>query len=76
MRKLTGAGLSFKKSAEVIVSNNDISHCATGLLANSPLDPENRMKVKEIFLPTMYLGYIFMEKKADILFKEIILPTY
>ena len=64
MRKLTGAGLSFKESAEVIVANNTIAHCAVGLQANSPLDPRNRMIAENNLFTYNVLGLYFYGEKG------------
>ncbi len=41
MRLLTGSGLAFKESSQVIIEDNEIAHCAVGLRANAPIHPEN-----------------------------------
>ena len=64
MRKLVGAGLSFKESAEVIVSDNEIAHCAIGLQANSPLDPSNRMIAEGNTFAYNVLGLYFYGEKG------------
>ena len=64
MRKLVGAGLSFKESAEVIVANNKIAHCAIGLQANSPLDPQNRMIAEGNLFTYNVLGLYFYGEKG------------
>ena len=64
MRKLTGAGLSFKESAQVIVSENEIAHCAIGLQANSPLDPSNRMIAEGNTFAYNVLGLYFYGEKG------------
>ena len=64
MRKLVGAGLSFKESAKVIVANNEIAHCAIGLQANSPLDPENRMIAEGNLFTYNVLGLYFYGEKG------------
>ena len=64
MRKLIGAGLSFKESAEVIVSDNEIAHCAIGLQANSPLDPSNRMIAEKNTFAYNVLGLYFYGEKG------------
>lgn len=64
MRKLTGAGLSFKESAEVTVANNTIAHCAVGLQANSPLDPHNRMIAEGNLFTYNVLGMYFYGEKG------------
>ncbi len=71
MRKLTGAGLSFKESAQVQVKNNEIAHCAVGLQANSPLDPSNRMIAEGNLFTYNVLGlYFYGEKGGHIIRKN------
>ena len=41
MRVLTGSGLAFKESSQVVIEKNRIVHCAVGLRANAPIHPEN-----------------------------------
>ncbi|HFD87649.1 MAG TPA: nitrous oxide reductase family maturation protein NosD [Gammaproteobacteria bacterium] len=41
MRILTGSGLAFKESSQVVIEDNRIAHCAVGLRANAPIHPEN-----------------------------------
>ncbi len=41
MRRLTGSGLAFKESSQVVIEDNRIVHCAVGLRANAPIHPEN-----------------------------------
>ncbi len=64
MRVLTGAGLSLKESAEVLVDNNQIAHCAVGLQANSPLDPENKMIASNNLFAYNVLGLYFYGEKG------------
>ncbi len=64
MRELTGAGLSFKESAQVIVSENEIAHCAIGMQANSPLDPSNRMIAEGNTFAYNVLGLYFYGEKG------------
>ncbi len=64
MRKLTGAGLSFKESAEVMVYRNEVAHCAIGLQANSPLDPQNRMIAHDNLFAYNVLGMYFYGEKG------------
>ncbi len=45
MRKLTGSGISLKESFNAQVKNNEIAHCAVGVLANSPLDAKNILTI-------------------------------
>ncbi len=66
--KTTGSGLSFKESAEVVISDNEIAHCAVGLLANSPLDPLNRMTASGNLFTYNVLGmYFYGEKGGHVL---------
>ncbi|KAG1654018.1 putative ABC transporter binding protein NosD [Nymphon striatum] len=68
MRRLTGAGLSSKESAEVVIANNEIAHCATGLRANSPLDPENSMVAEDnLFTYNVLALYFYGEKGGHII---------
>lgn len=68
MKKLTGSGLSFKESARGLVRNNEIAHCNTGLLANSPLDPENRMTAEgNLFAYNVTGIYFYGEKGGHVL---------
>jgi len=77
MRKLTGAGLAFKESAKVIVTNNDIAHCAVGLQANSPLDPDNRMTAKGNVFAYNVLGmYFYGEKGGHIIHNNNFLNNF
>lgn len=41
LRSFAGAALAFKDSTGVMVSDNQILHCAEGVTANAPLQPEN-----------------------------------
>jgi len=41
MREITGAALAIKGSSQVRVADNEILHCAIGLMVNSPVHPEN-----------------------------------
>ena len=70
MRQLTGAGLSFKESAEVVVANNEIAHCAIGLQANSPLDPRNRMIAEQNVFAYNVLGLYFYGEKGGHIIRD------
>lgn len=39
-RGVSGAGMAFKESGQVIVEENDVVHCAVGAKTNSPTSPE------------------------------------
>ena len=41
MRKLSGAALAIKESSQVTIRENEILHCAIGLMVNAPVHPEN-----------------------------------
>jgi nitrous oxidase accessory protein len=41
LRSFSGAALAFKESNGVVVKNNNILHCSTGVSANAPVHPEN-----------------------------------
>ena len=41
LRNITGSALSIKDSSKVVLKQNQIIHCATGLIANAPVHPEN-----------------------------------
>ncbi len=64
MLKISGAGISFKESARVMVKNNVIAHSGVGLLANSPLDPENRMTLDGNLFAYNVLGIYFYGEKG------------
>jgi len=46
LRSHAGSALAFKETYNVQVLNNKILHCAIGLSANAPLDPENVILLK------------------------------
>lgn len=70
MRKLTGSGISFKESGRVRVRGNEIAHSNTGLLANSPLDPENTMTVDNNLFAYNVLGMYFYGEKGGHLIRH------
>jgi nitrous oxidase accessory protein len=39
----SGAGIALKETSAALVENNDIVHCAHGIMADSPMDPLNRI---------------------------------
>jgi nitrous oxidase accessory protein len=39
---VSGAGLAFKMSAEGLAEDNEIIHCAVGVLADSPVEPRDK----------------------------------
>ena len=38
-----GAGIALKETSAALVENNEIVHCAHGIMADSPMDPINRI---------------------------------
>ncbi len=50
MRRITGSGIAVKESYRVRIRRNEIAHCAVGLLANSPLQPENVLRIEDNLL--------------------------
>ena len=39
----SGAGIALKETSAALVENNEIVHCAHGIMADSPMDPLNRI---------------------------------
>ena len=39
----SGAGIALKETSAALVENNEIVHCAHGIMADSPMDPINRI---------------------------------
>jgi len=70
MRKLTGSGVSFKESSGVRVIDNEIAHSNIGLLANSPLDPNNAMTVEGNLFAYNVLGIYFYGEKGGHILKD------
>lgn len=46
LRSASGSGLAVKESSGILIEENDILHCAIGILANSPVHPENTLELK------------------------------
>lgn len=70
MKKLTGSGISFKESGLMRIRENEIAHSNTGLLANSPLDPENSMTVENNLFTYNVLGMYFYGEKGGHLIRH------
>jgi len=70
MRKLTGSGISFKESGHMQVRGNEIAHSNTGVLANSPLDPEKSMTVENNLFTYNVLGIYFYGEKGGHLIRH------
>ncbi len=63
MRKLTGSGISVKESYAITIDNNEIAHCAVGLLATSPLEAENILNItRNLFTFNDVATYFYGEK--------------
>jgi len=46
MRHAAGSALAIKESSQVLIEDNEILHCAVGLIVNSPVHPENILYLK------------------------------
>ena len=68
MRKLTGSGISVKESYDVLIDDNEIAHCAVGLLATSPLQPENILHIENnLFTYNDVATYFYGEKGGHLI---------
>ncbi len=68
MRKLTGSCISVKESYKILISNNEIAHCAVGLLATSPLESENILTITgNLFTFNVIATYFYGEKGGHII---------
>ena len=47
MRSISGSALALKESSQVVISKNEILHCAIGVGANAPTHPENIYHLKQ-----------------------------
>ncbi|HID46455.1 MAG TPA: nitrous oxide reductase family maturation protein NosD, partial [Chromatiaceae bacterium] len=66
MRKLTGSGISVKESYDILIGNNEIAHCAVGLLATSPLEAENILTIiGNLFTFNDVATYFYGEKGIE-----------
>jgi nitrous oxidase accessory protein len=45
-RSVAGSALALKESAEVLIEDNEVLHCAIGIQANAPTDPENVYRLR------------------------------
>ena len=64
MRNITGSGIAVKESYRVRIARNDIAHCALGLLANSPLQPENILHIRDNLLTYNDVAMFFYGEKG------------
>lgn len=46
LRSASGSALAVKESSGILIEDNDILHCAIGLLANAPIHPENTLELR------------------------------
>lgn len=46
LRELTGSALSIKGSSRALLLDNEIIHCAVGLIANAPIHPEHVFQLR------------------------------
>ncbi len=46
LRSFAGSAMAFKESNHIQVLENEVLHCAIGMSANSPLDPDNIITIK------------------------------
>ena len=68
MRKLTGSGISIKESYDIHIDGNEIAHCAVGLLATSPLQPENILHIENnLFDYNDVATYFYGEKGGHVI---------
>ncbi len=68
MRKLTGSGISVKESYDISIDHNEIAHCAVGLLATSPLQPENILHIENnLFTYNDVATYFYGEKGGHVI---------
>ncbi|WP_456378161.1 nitrous oxide reductase family maturation protein NosD [Thiolapillus sp.] len=68
MRKLTGSCISVKESYNILIGNNEIAHCAVGLLATSPLEAENILTITgNLFTFNVIATYFYGEKGGHII---------
>jgi len=71
LRSFTGAALAFKESNGVIVQKNNILHCATGISANAPVHPENKLSLfSNHFAYNDIALYFYGEKGGHIIHKN------
>ncbi|MCU7836981.1 MAG: nitrous oxide reductase family maturation protein NosD [gamma proteobacterium symbiont of Taylorina sp.] len=47
LRSVSGSAMAFKESNNIRILENEVLHCAVGMSANAPLDPENILTIKD-----------------------------
>lgn len=60
----SGAGIALKESSAVLVHRNEILHCAVGIIADSPLDPINRIVLIDNRIAYNVTGITFYGEKG------------
>lgn len=61
---VSGAGLAFKKSAQGVADGNEIVHCAVGILADSPIEQEDRIFLRNNRLAHNAIGIQFIGERG------------
>lgn len=61
---VSGAGLTFKKSAEGLAEGNEIIHCAVGILADSPIEQEDKITLRGNRLAHNTMGIQFIGERG------------
>jgi nitrous oxidase accessory protein len=61
---VSGAGLAFKKSAEGLADGNEIIHCAVGILADSPIEQEDKIFLRSNRLAHNAIGIQFTGERG------------
>ncbi len=68
LRSFSGSALAFKESNNIQILDNKILHCAVGMSANAPLDPENIITLKNNwFLYNDIALYFYGERGGHII---------
>lgn len=68
LRNITGSALSIKDSSKVVVKQNQIVHCAMGMIANAPVHPENIIYLDgNLFAYNDIAMYFYGEKGGHLL---------
>lgn len=60
----SGAGVALKETSSALVVGNDIVHCAHGIMADSPMDPLNRIALIDNRLAHNITGIYFYGQKG------------
>ncbi len=68
LRNITGSALAIKDSSRVVVKQNQIIHCAMGMIANAPVHPENIIFLHDnLFAYNDIAMYFYGEKGGHLL---------